>query len=430
MSDQEIISTKSQMPLAQLHSIFVCISTNASRHPQENDDQQHLINSPDNDFVSNIVIGGNHLSAKENFSETVCISKQENCPTDVTSWTTRYSNAFENCSFICAKSGEVGSLEEANSQKIKILSSTQDGIINYELDDMVLKFTKESSNIQKQIYFSEGEYSLTKKFMDTKYCLTEVENGEHEENDMSTSSITCSSNSSANSDSDDRNVSDELSRSSSSEISLSAGSENSEDWTKDPSVSFPVAVNEDSSFQNFNAKNLDDSLLTFSDVKESEKQSPDSKVKSSASDSFLVQQRSQIISELNNQFSSGKLRISKSQSRLEKQVNDSTDLNEEVPKSFKDLFTPPSKLPDTSSLCRSKSTIDLPTCNVPEKKDISCDVSANEKKELVDSATLDDPNNTAIQCFVAFLIFLVILVMSDPWSCNLLALALCYFLCE
>lgn len=173
------------------------------------------------------------------------------------------------------------------------------------------------------------------------------------------------------------------------------------------------------------SKNLDDEQcvkqeLLSSTVTSSIVCSP-SKLTKSASDPIVERQR-ELISELNCQISARNkkpYRTSNRHSEKSSRSSSSTD----VPKSFQELFTPlDESCKDEEITHCADDEIDL----APDK------LVTDQLNESLNENSLpsDEEKNFALQCFVGFLIFILVLVMSDPWSCNLLFLGLCLYMCK
>lgn len=427
--NQKDISQDSPMRMALLQSVFVCISQNRN---DEVSCQEIITGNQDSNkkstpecaemFVSNItsdtdqlcVYPSDKISRTFRINEsslTVSVSSENNYTSEMSN--TIYSE--DNCGKPALTSKEK---ENLNGKEISISPRREMPNNHY------MKLAKHSSEIR-----DNGEVI---KFGGVENKQIEIK-GKSElfTRSNSVSSSVCSSHFT---DSDEGNTSGELSRSSSEEICLSV---ESNELSDEPTPNSSVIKNKK---QLCSISKSSQNEIFYESRKTIDIVSPNNEldliIKSSKFDSSLVQRKCELISELNNHFSTGNIKISKSLSKINKSRCHTADRNCDIPETFRNLFTPPCKSM-INELNIKENHLDANFLSSKESADVneSCDMICESSHGTTMTSTTSaraekDTDNVAMLCFVGFVVFAIVLVMSDPWSCNILTMALCFILCK
>ena len=173
---------------------------------------------------------------------------------------------------------------------------------------------------------------------------------------------------------------------------------------------------------------------------------------------------SNVISELSNQFNSDspKVKLENYNNAINKKLN-SKAINsyerecEKIPETFRRLFSPLKEEPKVTE--QNSDSTENQELTDDEDQNINIDeenliLSNYEKQNLTDRDFIEtqvtdwevlEPksnmptmeihsesakDDAALHLFLGFVIFLLVILMSDPWSCNLLAIGLAIYMCK
>ena len=145
-------------------------------------------------------------------------------------------------------------------------------------------------------------------------------------------------------------------------------------------------------------------------------------LQNSASDSAITKQKNLVISELSK-------KLSESDGKLEKYLLHKFDCKNEIPQTFRELFTPL-----TENEVQKEVTFDEDFVPPYDQTYPVREIEPPKTGEVLlpDLAPKDSSpapeSDFMTQWFFGFLVFVVILLIADPWSCNLVVLALWIYL--
>ncbi|KAF2365591.1 hypothetical protein FHG87_003644 [Trinorchestia longiramus] len=412
----------SQLKMALLQSVFVCISQEGKSDVRTEDQKSSGATSDDNSgaplgserYVSNITVNTDRICVvserqKIHFDSESCL---------VTTSKARITENYGHLLDVKEKYTKISPYEagkSSNDRSSTLAESWTSGsevVASHTSFVDALVATDTSSNLKR-----EGARLGDDDHNDGNY-----------ENSASCTRrqlLSSDGNSSDYSDYSDRSVGEEC-------HSPSRRRDSNDEINFDPLENQLSQLSTSPSTQNENA--CDESNTAIISVEDTKLESPtlDDKISSdpslapkknlikSASDSLFDRQR-ELISELNCHISA-RNRVS---SRNSRRSFNGSESSTEMPKSFQDLFTP---LDDSESHNESNENKDI----------INHDTNANEvaeekeHKKIVDEepSRAKEEHNLPLQCFYGFLFFLLILVMADSWSCNILVVIFCLYLCK